>query len=95
MGVILIERDVRGNSTGVFDGLQWQMLLANYYNTYQKAVKKPVVITEKILLDDISLRDLDVSRPVYLRQYGKYYAVVELKAPSSGVCECKLLQLED
>lgn len=92
---ILIERDVRGNSTGVFDGLQWQMLLANYYNTYQKAVKKPVVITEKILLDDISLRDLDVSRPVYLRQYGKYYAVVELKAPSSGVCECKLLQLED
>lgn len=90
---ILIEREVRGNSTGVFDGLQWPMLIGKYYETYQNAIKSPVVITEKVLLDELSLRDLDVSVPVYLRQYGRYYAIVELKAPSSGVCECKLLQL--
>lgn len=92
---ILIEKNVGGYSTGTFDGLQWPSLLAKHYSTYQNAVKSPVVITESILLDELSLRDLDMSKPVYLRQYGKYYAIVEVKAPSDGVCECKLLQLED
>lgn len=92
---ILIEKNVGGYSTGTFDGLQWPSLLAKHYSTYQNAVKSPVVITERILLDELSLRDLDMSKPVYLRQYGKYYAIVEVKAPSNGVCECKLLQLED
>lgn len=91
---ILIERNVRGNSTGDFNGLQWGVLLGNYYGIYQQSVKTPVVITENVLLDEFTLRDMDLSIPVYLRQYGRYYAVVEVKAPSNGVCECKLLQLD-
>ena len=92
---VLREINMGGYSTGTFDGLHWSTLIANHYSTYQNAVKSPVVITERILLDELSLRDLDMSKPVYLRQYGKYYAIVEVKAPSDGVCECKLLQLED
>lgn len=91
---ILIEKNVNGYSTGTFDGLHWASLVANYYNTYQNAVKSPVVITERIMLGDITIRDLDVSTPVYLRQYGKYYAIIEVKVPSEGACECKLLQLD-
>lgn len=91
---ILIEKNVNGYSTGTFDGLHWASLVANYYNTYQNAVKSPVVITERIMLDDITIRDLDVSTPIYLRQYGKYYAIIEVKVPSEGACECKLLQLD-
>ena len=91
---VLIEKNEGGVSTGVFDGLHWSTLIANYYQTYQNAVKSPVIITESIRLDELSLRDLDMSIPVYLRQYGKYFAVVEVNAPSSGICEVKLLQLE-
>lgn len=91
---ILIEKDIGGYSTGTFDGLHWSVLLRQYYNTYQNAVKSPVVITERIMLDDITIRELDVSTPVYLRQYGKYYAIIEVKVPSEGACECKLLQLD-
>lgn len=91
---LLVEKNVGGYSTGSFEGLHWSTLIANYYRTYQNAVKTPVLITENIMLDELSLRDLDVSVPVYLRQYGKYYAIVEVKAPSNGVCECKLLQLD-
>ena len=83
-----------GYSTGTFDGLHWNTLIGEYYNTYQNAVKSPVVVSELVRLDELSLRDLDVAKPVYLRQYGRYYAIVELKAPSNGVCECKLLQLD-
>lgn len=92
---VLIESNLNGYSSGVFNGLHWSELITNYYETYQNAVKSPVVITERVRLDELSLRDLDVSTPVYLRQYGKYYAIVEVKASSNGVCECKLLQLED
>lgn len=91
---ILTETNVNGYSTGSFDGLHWSTLIANYYQTYQNAVKSPVIITENIRLNEISLRDLDVAKPVYLRQYGKYYAIVEVKASRNGVCECKLLQLD-
>ena len=91
---ILIEKDVDGYSTGTFDGLHWNTLIGEYYNTYQNAVKSPVVVSELVRLDELSLRDLDVAKPVYLRQYGRYYAIVEVKAPSNGVCECKLLQLD-
>lgn len=91
---ILIEKNVGGLSTGVFDGLDWSTLINNYYSTYQNTIKTPVVITENVLLDEFTLRDMDLSIPVYLRQYGRYYAVVEVKAPSNGVCECKLLQLD-
>ena len=91
---ILIEKDVDGYSTGTFDGLHWNTLIGEYYNTYQNAVKSPVVVSELVRLDELSLRDLDVAKPVYLRQYGRYFAIVELKAPSNGVCECKLLQLD-
>lgn len=90
---LLVEKNVGGYSTGTFEGLHWDSLLSKYYGTYQNAVKSPVVITEEVMLDELSLRDLDMSVPVYLRQYGRYYAVVEVKAPSNGVCECKLLQL--
>lgn len=90
---VLREINMGGYSTGTFEGLHWSTLIANHYSTYQDVVKSPVLITENILLDEVSLRDLDMSVPVYLRQYGRYYAVVEVKAPSNGVCECKLLQL--
>lgn len=92
---LLVEKNVSGRSTGSFVELYWNILLADYYKTYQNAVKSPVLLVEHVRLDELSLRDFDVSKPVFLRQYGKYYAVVEMKAPSSGVCECKLLQLED
>ena len=57
-------------------------------------VHNPVVITEKIEINDIELKELDVTVPVYLDQYGRYYAIISVKAEDTGICECKLLQLE-
>lgn len=90
---ILREIDVNGYSTGTFKGLSWGELLAEYYGTYQRMVGMPVIITEKMIMDDIQLRDLDMTRSIYLKQYGRYYAIIEIKAPSDGVCECRLLQI--
>ena len=40
------------------------------------------------------MKELDVKVPVYLGQYGRYYALISVKSEDTGVCECKLLQLE-
>ena len=91
---ILLEQDDNGKSKGVFIGLDWMTLINQNYQTYLALVRNPVIITEKIEISDIDLKELDVTVPVYLGQYGRYYALISVKAEDTGVCECKLLQLE-
>lgn len=79
---------------GVFTGLDWERLIADNYSSYAKLVSNPIIITENIEISDIDLKLLDVTVPVYLGQYGRYYAIISVKAENSGICECKLLQLE-
>jgi len=91
---ILIEQDDSGKSKAIFTGLDWPTLINNYYQSYQGIIRKPVIITEKIEISDFDLKSLDVTVPIYLGQYGRYYAIIEIKAENTGICECKLLQLE-
>lgn len=91
---ILLEQDDNGKSKGVFIGLDWMTLINQNYQTYQEMVRNPIIITEKIEISDIDLKELDVTVPIYLGQYGRYYALISVKAEDTGVCECKLLQLE-
>lgn len=81
-------------TNGTFRGLDWATLISKYYQSYQGTIKKPVIIKEKIEIGDIGLRDIDVTVPVYLAQYGRYYAIISVKAENTGICECELLQLE-
>jgi hypothetical protein len=80
--------------SGVFTGLDWETLINKNYSKYQELVRKPVILTEKIEVSDIDLKELDMTVPVYLGQYGRYYAIISIKAEDTGICECKLLQLE-
>ena len=69
-------------------------MLRKNYGTYQKIIRSPIVVSEKIEISDIELKELDVTIPVYLGQYGRYYAIISVRAENTGICECKLLQLE-
>ncbi|MBP1615569.1 MAG: hypothetical protein H6Q13_3017 [Bacteroidetes bacterium] len=76
-----------------FNGLSWDTLIAQHYSNYQKNIRQPIIIKEKIELSEIELKSLDVTVPVYLAQYGKYYAIISVKAEDTGICECEFLQL--
>ena len=91
---ILLEMNNNGKSKATFNGLGWSTLLDRNYQSYKKVVRNPVIITERISISDIDLKELDVTVPVYLGQYGRYYALISVKSEDTGVCECKLLQLE-
>lgn len=91
---LLLEADNGGKSKMVFTGLEWPTLIESFYKGYQEVIAEPIIIKEKIEISDIQLKKLDMTVPVYLAQYGRYYAIVSIKAESSGICECQLLQLE-
>ena len=91
---LLVEVDNNGKSEASFEGLRWDTLVNRNYESYQKIIRNPIVISEKVEISDIELKELDVTIPVYLGQYGRYYAILSVKAEDTGICECKLLQLE-
>lgn len=91
---LLIEVNNTGKSKASFEGLKWETLLRKNYGTYQKIIRSPIVVSKKIEISDIELKELDVTIPVYLGQYGRYYAIISVRAENTGICECKLLQLE-
>lgn len=91
---LLIEVNNNGKSKASFDGLEWEALISRNYELYQQIIRNPIVISERFEIGDIELKELDMTIPVYLGQYGRYYAILSVKAEDTGICECKLLQLE-
>lgn len=91
---ILIESEDKGVSKGVFTGMDFASIIKRFYEKYAMVVDKPKIIKEKIQLKETDVKTLDMTVPIYLAQYGQYYAIVSVKAEDSGVCGCELLQLD-
>lgn len=91
---ILLYTDDANVIKGTFEGLDFSSIINTYYKDYGEVIYMPKIITEKIEISDIELKSLDMTVPVYLAQYGRYYAIISIKAEDTGICECKLLQLE-
>ena len=69
-------------------------LLVSNYTEYQDAIRKPKVITERIMLNEYELKNLDFTRPVYLKKYGHYFAIISARwSSNSKTSEVKLLLL--
>lgn len=70
-----------------------QALIERYYPDIQKAVERPVIVSTEVRLSEIDLKTLDLSRAVYLSQYGRYYAILKVQTSKTDICKVELLQL--
>lgn len=61
----------------------------------RKTVANPHQITERFNLSDLEILEFDETKPVYLAQYGAYFAVLEIKTTSSGYCEVTMIELNN
>lgn len=59
----------------------------------RKAIASPHQITERFNLSDLEILNFDETKPVYLAQYGAYFAVLEIKTTSSGYSEVTMIEL--
>lgn len=79
--------------SGVFYPLRWEELIRQHYASYQEVVRQPKVIKELVLLSAPELAVLDLLKPVYIRQYGSYFAIVKVKTKENNICEVELLKI--
>lgn len=61
----------------------------------RKTVANPHQIVERFNLSDLEILDFDETKPVYLAQYGAYFAVLEIKTTSSGYSEVTVIELNN
>lgn len=72
-----------------------QDIFDNKLEKLRKTVANPHHIVERFNLSDLEILDFDETKPVYLAQYGAYFAVLEIKTTSSGYCEVTMIELNN
>lgn len=89
-------KDAEGHSRSTLrftDNLAGEGLVAAYYSELQEVIRKPVCLTLNVRLHELDLAQLDLVRPVYLRQYGQYYAILKIQTSRTDLCKVELLQI--
>lgn len=77
-----------------FVNLTVPYIISTYYAEYQTSVRNPKLITEHIRLNELEMRDVDFKTPVYLRKYGRYYAIRQIQwTVGDDYAEVELIQL--
>lgn len=72
--MILTEKSATTASLS-FDGLKFSQLIPDYYAFWQKIMRNPIVIEEKVRLSEIDIKMLDFRKPIYLQKYGAQFAI--------------------
>lgn len=85
----IIEKD--GKASLSFN-IDLQKLIDEGFKPIKESLEHPRVVTEYFMLTDIDLIGWNDIIPVYLSQYGAYFAVLEMKA-SDNYTEVKLLKI--
>lgn len=72
-----------------------QDIFDNKLNRLRKTIANPHQITERFNLSDLEILNFDETKPVYLAQYGAYFACLDFKTTSSGYCEVTMIELNN
>lgn len=83
----------KNNDAITFKGLDWRSLIRSKYYNYQNVVEYPHTVKASAVLDTIDLLTLDLSVPIYARQWGHYYAITKLTTKDNGIADLELLRL--
>lgn len=70
-------------------------IVAKRYAAYQRILKKFRMITVYVKLTVADICNLDYTRRVYLDVYGCYFAIYSVTTGEDGICECKLIKLQN
>ena len=72
-----------------------QDIFDNKLEKLRKTVANPHHIVERFNLSDLEILNFDETKPVYLAQYGAYFAVLEIKTTNSEYCEVTMIELNN
>lgn len=90
--ILRLSQNAAGRALAIFD-IEMQRIIDEKYNNIRETLQNAKIITERIKLRDVELVKFDETKPIYLAQYGSYFAVTEMKSEENGIAEVTLLQL--
>ena len=90
--ILRLRKDSNGFAVAYFD-IYMQDILDEKYRDMIRTLQQPKVIKEKVKMRDLELLRFDETRPIYLAQYGAYFAATEIRATNSDMEEVTMLQL--
>lgn len=85
--------DVGGDSHLVFD-LNMQDIIDDKYAKLTNSLQHTKLIKEKMMLSMLDIVGFDETKPVWLGQYGAYFAVTEIKLNDNGLSDVTLLRIK-
>ena len=92
--IVNLTKNDAGYAALAFD-IDLQDIFDNKLEKLRKTVANPHHIVERFNLSDLEILNFDETKPVYLAQYGAYFAVLEIKTTSSGYCEVTMIELNN
>lgn len=90
--ILRLKKGNDGKAIAVFD-IYMQEILTEKYRHVKDSLQNVKIITETVRVRDLELIDFDETKPVYLAQYGSYFAITEIKADENGYAEVTMFQL--
>lgn len=90
--ILRLRSGENGKAQAFFD-INMQDIINTKYRNISDSLQRAKIITEKIRISDLELIGFDETKPVYLAQYGSYFAVTEIKADDNGIADVTMLQL--
>ena len=92
--IVNLTKDDTGYAVLAFN-IDLQGIFDSKLEKLRKTVANPHQITERFNLSDLEILNFDETKPVYLAQYGAYFAVLEIKTNSSGYSEVTMIELNN
>lgn len=74
-----IMRVNKQTATMSFEGLAFSDIIQGRYAMWQKVMRQPIVIEEKMNLSEVDVKNLDYRQPIYLQKYGASFAVQKVQ----------------
>lgn len=90
--ILRLYRTPSGKAGGQFD-INMQNILDTEYADMCRTLQQAKVIKERIILRDTEIMGIDEKVPIYLAQYGRYFAVLNIESGNNGVAEVTMMQL--
>jgi hypothetical protein len=75
--------------------LDMDNILKTKYRKLKESLQSAKVIKERVMLSDVDLLNFDERVPVYLAQYGAYFAVTEIKQADTGTADVTMFQIKE
>lgn len=91
--IVNVEENGDGKARLIFN-IDLQSIFDTEYKNYRAVIARPFIVTEHLYLRDVDILRFDESVPVYLAQYGAYFAVLELKVNANGYTEAKMIKIK-